>query len=91
VGGGANLRAITELAKQELKLPVKIGIPQGVEGSIADVDSPIYASLVGLILGGFESPEETKSYEYNSQPSLPKGSTKLLNPLQKIIKLIIPD
>lgn len=58
VGGGANMRSIIELAKQELQLPVKIGKPAGVKGSIADVDNPFYATITGLILYGFEQQEE---------------------------------
>jgi cell division protein FtsA len=49
-GGGAQMPGIAELAKRELKLPAKIGYPQGVGGLIDKVDSPSYAGAVGLIL-----------------------------------------
>ena len=91
VGGGANLNSIADLAKQELKLPVKIGIPQGVEGSIADVDNPIYANLVGLILEGFGNTEEDGGFDYDGGRSAKKTPFKLWSPLNKLIKTFLPD
>lgn len=88
VGGSANLKAITDLAKQELKLPVKIGIPQGVEGSIADVDNPIYANLVGLIKSGFEQIETHTGHNSSSHT---KSNAKMSNPLKSLLKLVFPD
>ncbi len=49
-GGGAQMPGIAELAKRELKLPAKIGYPQGVGGLIDKVDSPSYSTAVGLVL-----------------------------------------
>lgn len=92
VGGGANLKAIADLAKQELKLPVKIGTPQGVEGSIADVDNPIYANLVGLIKTEFEHIDETQGSRHSHISSaMKKNSSKIFNPIQKLLKTIFPD
>jgi cell division protein FtsA len=91
VGGGSNLNAVADLAKQELKLPVKIGIPQGVEGSIADVDNPIYANLVGLILEGFGNTEEDGGLDYDGGRPAKKKPFKLWNPLNRLIKTFLPD
>jgi cell division protein FtsA len=54
-GGGALLRGSVELAQEVLGLPVKLGIPSGFAGSAMapEVESPIYATAVGLILNGF--------------------------------------
>jgi len=90
VGGGANLKAISDLAKQELKLPIKIGSPQGVEGSIADIDNPIYANLVGLIKSEFEQIEDTTESRDMSNV-IKQGSSKILNPIKKLLKRIFPD
>lgn len=89
VGGGANLKMVLELAKQELKLPTKIGIPQGVEGSIADVDNPIYANLVGLVKGGFEHTDDFTTHSHSSQQN--KVASKVANPLKSLLKLVFPD
>lgn len=47
-GGGAKLPQIAEMAKKELKLPVRIGKPQG----ILNLDDPIWSVSWGLILNG---------------------------------------
>lgn len=91
VGGGANLKSIIDLAKRELKLPAKIGIPQGVEGSIADVDNPIYANLVGLIKSEFEHIENGQESKDNLSKVMKKNSSKILNPIQKLLKMVFPD
>ena len=91
VGGGANLKAIIDLAKKELKLPVKIGIPQGVEGSIADVDNPIYANLVGLIKSEFDHIPYSQGSKDNLSNVMKKSSSKIFNPIQRLLKMVFPD
>jgi len=46
-GGGAKLPKIVDLAKQELKLPCRIGVPQGIIGLEKDSS---FATAAGLIL-----------------------------------------
>jgi len=48
-GGGAMLPKIIELAKKEIKLPVRIGLPEGVIGLDGD---PTLSTVVGLVLEG---------------------------------------
>ena len=91
VGGGSNLKAIVDLAKKELKLPVKIGIPQGVEGSIADVDNPIYANLVGLIKSEFDHIPYSQGSKDNLSNAMKKSSSKIFNPIQRLLKMVFPD
>ncbi len=50
-GGGAKLSKITDLAKQELKLPCKMGIPRGIIGLEED---PSLAIVSGLVLEGVD-------------------------------------
>jgi len=90
VGGGANLKAIADLAKQELKLPIKIGSPQGVEGSIADVDNPIYANLVGLIKSEFEHIADNPESRDISN-TIRQGYSKIFNPIKGLLQRIFPD
>lgn len=48
-GGGSMMRGMVELARDRFRLPVRIGVPQDL-GGIADiVESPIYATAVGLL------------------------------------------
>lgn len=57
-GGGAKLPGIVDLAKQELKLPVQIGLPELANFDIKDpfsqelISDPEFATAVGLILLG---------------------------------------
>ena len=51
-GGTAQLRGLRELGRQVLGLPVRIGSPQNLQGLIDAVDSPAYATSVGLLLWG---------------------------------------
>ena len=87
VGGGANMRAIIELAKREMRLPVKIAVPKGVEGSVADVDNPMFATLVGLLISGF-SDERISNESRESTEENHNFFSKFFN---KIVKIFIPE
>ena len=49
-GGGALLEGIPELAEQIFNLPTRRGYPQGFGGITDVVNSPMYATAVGLVL-----------------------------------------
>lgn len=51
-GGTSILPGMPELAEQIFNLPVRRGSPQGVGGLIDVVNSPIYATGVGLVIYG---------------------------------------
>ena len=51
-GGTSQLRGMRELGKQVLGLPVRIGIPHDIQGLTDTIDSPAYATAVGLLLWG---------------------------------------
>jgi cell division protein FtsA len=51
-GGMSQLRGLRELGRQVLGLPVRIVTPQNLRGLIDTVDSPAYATSVGLLLWG---------------------------------------
>ncbi len=51
-GGSAILEGIPELAEQIFNLPVRRGTPIGIGGLVDLVNSPIYATGVGLVLYG---------------------------------------
>jgi cell division protein FtsA len=51
-GGTAQLRGMRELGRQVLSMPVRIGTPQNISGLVDTVDSPAYATSVGLLLWG---------------------------------------
>jgi cell division protein FtsA len=51
-GGTASLEGISDLAEQVFNLPVKCGLPSGISGLVDIVNSPMYATAVGLVLYG---------------------------------------
>ena len=51
-GGTAELSGIKDLARQVLQLPVRVGSPQELQGLTDVLESPAYATAVGLILWG---------------------------------------
>jgi len=63
VGGGAKLKGLTDLVRQELKLTVQIGLPDLSRFEVINptnyelLDDPCFATAVGLALLGFERSE----------------------------------
>lgn len=63
-GGSSKMPGVLELAEEVFRLPVRLGIPQGVTGLTDVVSNPIHATGVGLLLytqrqlqsGGLEKP-----------------------------------
>lgn len=55
-GGCAQLRGAAELAERIFGMPVKVGVPMmGIDGGFApEVQSPVYATAVGLVLFAHE-------------------------------------
>jgi cell division protein FtsA len=49
-GGGSMLPGVVELAEDILQMPVRRGIPTGVQGLTGDLLHPVYATAVGLVL-----------------------------------------
>jgi cell division protein FtsA len=59
-GGATIMEGMPELAEQVFELPVRIGLPAGIGGLVDVVNSPMYATGVGLVLYGFESQNSAK-------------------------------
>lgn len=51
-GGTALLRGIAKFVSEKLELPARIGTPDQISGMVDAVNSPIYATGVGLVLYG---------------------------------------
>jgi cell division protein FtsA len=51
-GGASLMPGALELAENIFRMPVRLGIPQGVSGLSEVIHSPIYATAVGLLLSG---------------------------------------
>lgn len=87
IGGGAKLPGLSDLARQELRLPAQIGIPDSSLMEIANgelalqVEDPEFASCLGLLLWGGERTSEENS---QSIPSSFKGG------VMKIVNYFMP-
>lgn len=51
-GGTVAIQGVAELAEQIFDMPVRIGHPIGISGLVDIVNSPVYATGVGLVLWG---------------------------------------
>lgn len=89
-GGGANTRGVVDLGKEVLELPVKVGVPTGVEGSIADVDGPHFAALVGLLKLGFSDEEMIFENPSGGNRSGGEGGG-VVGWFSNTIKMLIPE
>lgn len=49
-GGGALIAALPELAEQIFDSPTRVGYPLNVSATTEDINNPIYASAIGLVL-----------------------------------------
>jgi cell division protein FtsA len=68
-GGGALIKGASELARDVLGMPVKIGIPGGFNaGLVREIENPIYATCVGLVLHGLRN-KETVPLNFGSAKS----------------------
>jgi cell division protein FtsA len=57
-GGTVAVEGICELAEQLFDMPVRLGYPIGISGLVDVVNSPIYATGVGLVLWGARNKDE---------------------------------
>lgn len=51
-GGSVAIDGVCELAEQLFDMPVRLGYPAGISGLVDVVNSPVYATGVGLVLWG---------------------------------------
>lgn len=60
-GGGSLLSGLDRLAEAVLSLPVRIGYPDCVNGCRGNINTPVYATGIGLVLYGFFSKDLRES------------------------------
>ena len=69
-GGTSIMEGMPEIAEQVFDLPVRRGYPVGITGLVDLVNSPIYATGVGLVIYGSRNP---------SKRSIPSGRTDIIS------------
>lgn len=55
-GGASSLEGVAQLAESIMHMPVRVGYPRGVKGLVELVNSPAYATAVGLCIYGAGKP-----------------------------------
>ncbi len=73
-GGTALLQGVTQLSEQIFNMPVRVGTPLGVGGVSDIINSPMYATGVGLILHASQG-QVRNSYQKNDGAAI-KGLNK---------------
>lgn len=85
-GGGAQTAGLVELAKQELGMPVRIGVPQNATGLYDEVSTPAFAAAMGLVTYGASFDQENVRVPLVSRIEVKGMFSKGL----KLIKSILP-
>ena len=85
VGGGAKTRGLTDLARNYMRLPSNIGVPEMVESiSGTSISDPIYTSVIGTML-------LIQKYGSNKRPFKMSFNIKgIFASFKNFIKKIIP-
>ncbi len=60
-GGTAQMRGIRELAQEIFGAPVRVGLPEGLAGSVDSISSSAYATGAGLLKWALDQAEEVSS------------------------------
>jgi cell division protein FtsA len=79
-GGVAELAGAKELGREILDLPVRVGAPQDLQGLVDVLESPAYATSVGLVLWGLK----------HQPPPQPSARNGWLNGVGNWLKAFLP-
>lgn len=94
-GGGANLKNLSEYAKQKLRLPVRIAKFNGFNGMSDQVTKPEYAVALGLMMADLEAASHPQATTGNAKlgVTLENGTktvTKLFKSAGNLLKKLKP-
>ncbi len=86
-GGGALLPGAVDLAKSVLRLPAQIGYPKPLGGILDQVDSPQFATVIGLILLAQSTGGEKKTKIFRV---MPEGLRDTFDKIKQWTKRFLP-
>ncbi len=66
-GGSSKMEGLMELAEEVFHMPVRLGLPQGIQGLVDVVRNPIHSTGVGLLLYGQQ--QNTQHHNYDESES----------------------
>jgi cell division protein FtsA len=84
-GGTAELAGFKDLAQQVLALPVRVGKPQDLQGLTDVLDSPAYATSVGLLLWGMRYDQVDAP-----EPRRPRPPSRIWSSVRNWIRAFLP-
>lgn len=92
-GGGAMTVGLREAAKRTLAMPVRVGMMTDLKGIIDEIQSPAFATVIGLVMYGAKN-TKTENRDLPFGLSMPKFSTgnsnKIAHKIINILKSFIP-
>ncbi len=90
-GGGAQTIGAVESAKRTLAMPVRIGLPTNIKGIIDEIQSPSFATVIGLCEYG-ETIEATSSLPFGiSVPQISNfKANRIVSKVVDLVKSFIP-
>ena len=84
-GGGASLNGIIDIAQEIFNMPVKIGIPDTINGKAEIINNPRYATGIGIIKYVIENKKVLEEqFEVNNNSSINTFISKIKNVFNKI-------
>jgi cell division protein FtsA len=89
-GGTSSLQGIAELSELVLRMPVRVGVPRGVHGLSDSLNSPAYATSVGLLGWAMDESEHTNGHRKKDLRLPALELTGVLESARKWFKTLIP-
>ena len=86
-GGGSLVEGISQLANDVLGMDAKVGLPRGLSGGLVnEVNNPIYATGVGLVLHALKTQKAQSSPAMVPSSSRDSGVEKVMNKITDRMK-----
>lgn len=87
-GGAAQMKSMAECAREKLGLSARLGQPRGFSGVNEKVESPAFATAVGLMLSDTSgaSPAPGKQRPHTGQSNTKTAGMEIVNQLQSTVK-----
>ncbi|MFH1961193.1 MAG: cell division FtsA domain-containing protein, partial [Patescibacteria group bacterium] len=74
-GGGALTYNVSSIAKEVLKMPVRVSKPRGVTGLIDEIDGPAYSAAIGALVFGSRQFKNSEKSRFSDRRNI-GGSVK---------------
>ncbi len=89
-GGGAQLARLDELMRDMLGKPVRVGIPTGITGLTDALDSPPYATAIGLLRWGMAQGVVSADGTYSEYERSSRGKSGMVEKLKTWLREFLP-